>query len=425
MIVYKFGGASVADADNIKNVARIISKTKKRPLIVVISAMGKTTNALEKLLDEARSAGDFETTCDQLQGMHQEILSDLFTYKKNIPELNGYFATLKQNLDLLKDKPYDFAYDQVVSFGELISTRIVHAYLKEVGIDAGFWDARELIFTDNTYREGVVDWDKTNAAVQRKLAGSEHEVVVTQGFIGSSKEGKAITLGREGSDFTAAILSFCTDAEFMSIWKDVPGILTADPKLFENVAKIDRLSYREAIEMTYYGAKVIHPKTIKPIQNKNIPLWVKSFITPSSRGTLISGEIELTYPPMIVIEPKQALIHISTRDFSFVGEEHLSRLFQVFSSHRVRVNMMRNTAISFSVCTNDLQDRIDILQKEVESDFSMVVDHHLELITIRHFTEDLVSQMKRGKILLFEERLHQTIQMVVKDIPDMKRKEVK
>jgi aspartate kinase len=422
MIVYKFGGASVADAENIKNVAGIIAAAEKRPLIVVISAMGKTTNALEKLLNEARSTGNFQNSYDELQDLHEVILGKLFGYEKVIPELNEYFETLKSNLEELTNEPYDVAYDQIVSLGELISTRIVHSYLREIGMEVDFLDAREMIFTDNTYREGVVDWDKTTLSVQEKLKASNSDVLITQGFIGQSKEGKTITLGREGSDFTAAILSFCTDAESMSIWKDVPGILTADPRLFENVAKIDRLSYREAIEMTYYGAKVIHPKTIKPIQNKNIPLWVKSFIEPHGSGTLISGEIELTYPPMIVIEPNQALIHISTRDFSFVGEEHLSRLFQVFSNHRVRVNMMRNTAISFSVCTNDIKERIDVLQKEVEHDFNMVVDHHLELITIRHFTEDLVTQMKKGKILLFEERLHQTIQMVVKDIPDMKRK---
>ncbi|GLR18358.1 aspartate kinase [Portibacter lacus] len=423
MIVYKFGGASVADASNIKNVAEIIKNSEEKDIAVVISAMGKTTNALEDLLKISRSEKDFSERFNLLVDNHKEIIKELFGFAQEIPALNKLFDELNENLANLREEVYDYAYDQVVSFGELISTTIVYKYLEHLGLSAHFIDARQMIITDDTFREGIVDWEDTLSAVKAQLEKkSDEQIFITQGFIGSTKDGKTTTLGREGSDFTAAIVSFCIDADYMAIWKDVPGILTADPRLFDNVAKIDRLSYREAIEMTYYGAKVIHPKTIKPIQNKNIPLWVKSFVNPNGIGTLISGEIELTYPPMIVIEPDQALIHISTKDFSFVGEDHLSKLFQTFNKHRVRVNMMRNTAISFSVCTNNIEDRIQNLKKDIQGDFNMVVDHGLELITIRHYTEDLVEKLKKGKIQLFEERLQKTIQIVVKDVPNMIRK---
>lgn len=423
MIVYKFGGASVANAEKIKNVASIIGKEEKRPLFVVISAMGKTTNALEDLFISSRNGDGVSEKYERLVSDHKAIIADLFGNEDKVDLLDELFVQLQHNLEAFKGTAYDFAYDQIVSFGELISTVIIEAFLRTQGVDSKWVDARSTICTDSRYREGEIDWIKTQEKVDKLVSENANvDVLVTQGFIGGTQDGYTTTLGREGSDFTAAILSFCTDAERMSIWKDVPGVLTADPRLFENVAKIDRLSYKEAIEMTYYGAKIIHPKTIKPIQNKGIPLWVKSFIEPSGSGTLISGEIELTYPPMIVIEPNQALIHISTMDFSFVGEHHLSMLFSIFNNHRVRVNMMRNTAISFSVCTNDLPKRIATLQADIEGEFNMVVDHDLELITIRHFTEELVKKLKKGKIILFEERLHQTIQMVVKDVPDMVRK---
>jgi len=284
MIVYKFGGASVADAANIKNVSKIIGNADKKPLVVVVSAMGKTTNALEALLKESRGSGNFQEAMKQLRSTHREILAELFGYAKDIPLLDKYFDQLTSNLLDLLAESYDYAYDQIVSFGELISTSIVEAFLQEIGLESQFVDAREMIITDDTFREGIIDWEATETAVKEKLPSSQNaQIYVTQGFIGSNETGATTTLGREGSDFTAAILSFCLDAEYMAIWKDVPGVLTADPRIFQNVAKIDRLSYREAIEMTYYGAKVIHPKTIKPIQNKNIPLWVKSFKDPGGR----------------------------------------------------------------------------------------------------------------------------------------------
>ncbi len=420
MVVYKFGGASVADAGNIKNVSNIIRSYESENLVVVVSAIGKTTNALEDLLKSSRLDGNYSDKYQSFVNSCKQIVEELYGGPREVPALDELLQQLRDNLHSFRSESYDLSYDQIVSFGELISTTIIADYLNHIGLDCDYVDARKIIRTDDTFREGNIDWVATQDLVGKELAGKK--LVITQGFIGGESGGRTTTLGREGSDYTAAVLSFCLDAEYMSIWKDVPGILTADPRLFKNVEKIDRLSYREAIEMTYYGAKVIHPKTIKPIQNKNIPLWVKSFKNPEGLGTLISGELELTYPPMIVVESKQALIHISTKDFSFVGEEHLSKLFEKFNKHRVRINMMRNTAISFSVCTNNIAERIEKLQQDIQEEFTMVVDHHLELITIRHYTEDLVVQLKEGKILLFEERLKKTMQMVVKDVPKMERK---
>lgn len=254
------------------------------------------------------------------------------------------------------------------------------------------------------------------------MVESGNGFVITQGFIGSTTENFTITLGREGSDYTAAIFSYCLDAQDMTIWKDVPGVLTADPRIFENVIKIDRLSYREAIEMTYYGAKVIHPKTIKPLQNKSIPLYVKSFIDPAGAGTYISDEVEDTYPSIVTVEQDQALLLISTRDFSFVAEHHMSYLFQKIAEMRIQVNMMQNTAISFALCVNDIDDKIDRFAELIQGDFKVIIDRGLELITVRHYQRPLIESLQSGKIVLQEERTKNTYMMVVKDVPVMQRK---
>lgn len=287
-------------------------------------------------------------------------------------------------------------------------------------------DVRDVIITDNTYRDARIQWDITQKNAVAKILPTLKTVnhIVTQGFIGSTSENFTTTLGREGSDYTAAIISYCLDAESMHIWKDVPGVLTGDPRIFDEVIKLPRLSYKEAIEMTYYGAKVIHPKTIKPIQNKQIPLYVRPFLDPSSEGTIISNEKELSYPPVIVIEPDQVLLHISTNDFSFVAEHHLSMIFSLLAKYRLKVNMMRNTAISFSVCINNIPDRIKKFEKELGSEFKLISDNDLELITIRHFNEDILKDMKKNKLILFEERLQDTVQIVVKNLPKMKRKDI-
>jgi aspartate kinase len=427
MKVFKFGGASVRDANNIKNVCSIIHTYGNNKLLVVISAMGKMTNALEKVIKNYYEKGkeEGESSLDQVKHYHTKEVIALFDSEKEIlAELMTIFDSASSHLQQSDKSNFDLDYDQVVSCGELASTKIVFHYLQQQGIKASWLDARDVIQTDNTHREGDVDWKQTQSNIQQTVNDlfENSDVVITQGFIGRSTAGMTTTLGREGSDYTASIFSFCLDAESMSIWKDVPGILTGDPRRFENLTKIDRLSYKEAIEMTYYGAKVIHPKTIKPIQNKSIPLHVRSFIHPEGDGTMISDEVELNYPPVIVVEDNQALIHFSTKDFSFVAEHHLSRLFDLFTKHRIKVNMMRNTAISFTICTHENLQKLNALKEDLASEFKVVVDRGQELITVRHFNQQVVDELKKGKIVLFEERLSNTIQMVVKNVPVVKRK---
>ena len=428
--VFKFGGASVKDAAAIRNVANILKNNNKEKLVIVVSAMGKTTNALEKILKASfDKTGDVEALIEALKNDHFEnaeaLLGKKSTNAKQLfKEIEQLTKGIKKTLKEKGNKKYDRIYDQVVSVGEMLSTKILAAFLNEKKLSTSWVDARKIIKTDNTYREGIIDWQKTETCIQKVITPllQKNGFVITQGFIGGSKEKTTTTLGREGSDFSAAILSYCLDAEEMSIWKDVEGIMTADPRLFKKVTKIDRLSYREAIEMTYYGAKVIHPKTIKPIQNKNIPLYVRSFINPKGSGTLISGEADIHYPPVVVVEKDQILLQIATKDFSFVAEHHLSYIFKLFTEHRTKVNMMQNMAISFSVCVT-LKD-IDRLNKVIDflrKDFEVRVEKDLELITIRHYHKNVIEQLKKGKIVLLEERIRQTIQMVVKDVPMMER----
>ena len=425
--VFKFGGASVKDAPSIRNVANILKNHKKEKLVIVVSAMGKTTNALEKILNAAfEKSNDLNQLIDELKDKHiQEAIELVGKDNGIVKEIEKLINGLRKSIQTRGNQSYDKLYDQVVSVGELLSTKIVNAFLNKEKLSSTWVDARKIIKTDNTYREGVIDWSKTESTIQKIVTPllRKNGYVVTQGFIGGSKEKTTTTLGREGSDFSAAILSYCLDAEEMSIWKDVEGIMTGDPRLFKKVTKIDRLSYREAIEMTYYGAKVIHPKTIKPIQNKNIPLYVRSFINPKGKGTLISGEADIHYPPVVVVEKDQVLLQIATKDFSFVAEHHLSYIFKLFTDYRIKVNMMQNMAISFSVCItlkdiNRLTKVIAILNKK----FEVRVEKNLELITIRHYHQDVIKQMKKGKIVLLEERIRQTIQLVIKDVPLMERK---
>lgn len=425
--VFKFGGASIKDAAAIRNVADILKSYKDQSLVIVVSAAGKTTNALEKVVEaHANQDGSAAKLLNEIKENHYQIIRELFGEKHEIYSIvNDTFVEIDWVLEEAPHENYDLMYDQIVSIGELVSSKIVHAYLNEIGLMSRWLDARDIIRTNDIYREGWVIWEETLKNADEKIPPllENGGFVITQGFIGSTSENYTTTLGREGSDYTAAIFSHCLDAESMTIWKDVPGVLTADPRLFENVIKLDRLSYREAIEMTYYGAKVIHPKTIKPLQNKSIPLYVKSFIEPSGEGTCISDEAVDQYPPIISIEPNQALLYISTRDFSFVAEHHLSHLFKLIAEFRIQVNMMQNTAISFAVCVNDIDDRIERFTNSLQENFKVIVDRNLELIAVRHYREDLLESLKAGKIVLLEERIRQTVQLVVKNVPLMKRKE--
>lgn len=425
--VFKFGGASVKDSEGFRNVGQILQKYSDEKIVVVVSAMGKTTNALEEVVKSFYAQdGQTEALLLKIKSSHVALIQELFPVSQAVlDDINDAFVEIEWVLEEVPHEDYDYTYDQIVSMGELLSSKILIHYLQHLKISSKWLDVRDVILTDNTYRDARIQWDTTQSNAKHKiipmLETANH--IVTQGFIGTTSENFTTTLGREGSDYTAAILSYCLDADSMHIWKDVPGVLTGDPRIFDEVIKMPRISYNEAIEMTYYGAKVIHPKTIKPLQNKQIPLFVRPFLDPSSEGTVISDEKEMSYPPVIVIEHDQTLLHISTNDFSFVAEHHLSMIFALLAKHRLKVNMMRNTAISFSVCVNNIPDRIKKFEKELGTEFKMIQDNDLELVTIRHYNEDILKDMKKNKLILFEEKLQDTVQMVVRNLPKMKRKE--
>lgn len=425
--VFKFGGASVKDSEGFKNVGQIIQKYDQEKIVIVVSAMGKTTNALEEVVKSYYAQDEHtEELLLKIKASHVALIQELFPVSQAVlDDINDAFVEIEWVLEEAPHEDYDYTYDQIVSMGELLSSKILTHYLQYLKINSKWLDVRDVILTDNTYRDARIQWDATQTNARNKitpmLETTNH--IVTQGFIGSTSENFTTTLGREGSDYTAAILSYCLDAESMHIWKDVPGVLTGDPRIFDEVIKMPRISYNEAIEMTYYGAKVIHPKTIKPLQNKLIPLFVRPFLDPTSEGTVISDEKEMSYPPVIVIEHEQTLLHISTNDFSFVAEHHLSMIFALLAKYRLKVNMMRNTAISFSVCVNNIPERIRKFEKELGSEFKMIQDNDLELVTIRHYNEDILKDMKKNKLILFEEKLRDTVQMVVRNLPKMKRKE--
>lgn len=424
--VFKFGGASLNSPERIQQVAEILRGVKDQKLLIVVSAMGKTTNELEHIVEayaaqNGKAQALFETfkqkcfgTCMALFDQQHEVFVSV----------NDALVEIEWVLEEEPHENYDYTYDQIVPVGEIVSSIIVHAFLNKQGLPTQWLDARDIILTDNIYREGWVQWKETqeNAIRMAKPMLEQPGFVITQGFIGTTSENFTTTLGREGSDYTAAIFSFCLDAASMTIWKDVPGVLTGDPRLFDNVTKLDLLSYKEAIEMTYYGAQVIHPKTIKPLQNKSIPLYVKSFLDPEGSGTYISDEVVDNYPPLVAVESTQALLHISTRDFSFVAEHHMSHLFGLIAEHRLQVNMMQNTAICFSICVNDVEVKVEAFTKAIQHEFKVIIDRDLELITVRHYQEKILEELRADKIVLLEERIRQTVQMVLKSVPIMKRK---
>jgi len=418
-MVYKFGGASIKDSESIKKVCHIISDANK-PLIVVVSALGKTTNALEEVVKLYFK--DRELAIKNFRGIisaHVDIANDLGIQTSNYLEsINEIMVSVDWLLEIEPEDPYDYVYDQVVSAGELMSTKLLNLYLIQQGLDSEWLDIRDVIITNDQYRDPKVDWERTQKNVEDQIKSKwvDSRILITQGFIGSTTDNNTTTLGREGSDFTGAILSYSLDAEKYTIWKDVDGVLTGDPRIFKNVSKLDSLSYAEAIEMTYYGAKVIHPKTIKPLQNKSIPLEVRSFIKPELSGTIVSDITNVEIPPIVVVEPKQALVHFSTKDFSFIAENHLKEIFSEIASHRVRVNLMRNTAISFSICVNDVEDRITNLLASLQGDYNIDIERDLELVTIRHYNDSIIQNMKLNKVVLFEERLEHMIQMVVRKL---------
>jgi aspartate kinase len=430
MKVFKFGGASVSTIERIRNVGVILKNYGDQQLLVVVSAMGKTTNALEKVV-EAFFTGNkdealrlFETvkqehlaTAKQLRALNPQTVSSIGGPSDDgaFP-LNDFFTEVEW---LLHDKPvrdYDYYYDQVVCIGELLSTAIVSEYLNGAGIDNAWIDVRDILRTDNNFRDARIDWKTTADKVNQDLLPlwKNAPIVLTQGFIGATDENESTTLGREGSDYTAAVFANLLDAESQTIWKDVQGVMNADPKLYRDAKWIRELNYREVIEMAYYGAQVIHPKTIKPLQNKNIPLLVKSFIHPEEEGTTIHNKNVDQLPPIIVYKEAQVAMQLSSRDFSFVGEGLTAELYRWFEQIKFKPNLTQNAAISLLCIVDDHPEKVDALAHAASAHFDVQVTRGLTLLTIRHYNNELLQQLCRDCEIILEQKTVETIQVLMK-----------
>lgn len=413
MKVFKFGGASVKDADGIKNVAAIIQQYGEKDLVVVVSATGKTTNALEVVIKAYFDNTDAVAAFDIVKKNHHKICMDLFGNEQHevFDKLQNIYAEVDWQLEEQRKEAYNYVYDQIVSQGELISTVILSAYLNEAGVKNNWLDVRDVMKTDDTYREAVVDWTKTQSlmnSIVKPLVNNS--IIVTQGFIGCTAENCTTTLGREGSDYTAAIFANMLDAQNQTIWKDVPGVMNGDPRVFNDAVFLDEISFKEAVEMTFYGATVIHPKTIKPLQNKGIPLLVKSFINPEGKGTVVGGS-DNNLPPIRIVKGNQALITLHTKDFSFVEDEVVAKIFTAFSDANLKLNMMQQGAISFEAIVDHIPEKIELVKTALQANFDFSIDTDLSIITIRHYTDfAYINQYKSEKKTILEQRRPSTYQ---------------
>ena len=419
MKVFKFGGASINTADRIKNTGDIIASYKGEKLLIIISAMGKTTNALEKVVDaffDGRK-DDALQLFQQVKDAHLNTLKYLITlnWQKAENQLKDFFTEVEW---LLHDKPvreYDYYYDQIVCCGELLSTSLVSIYLNEAGIQNTWVDVRDIVRTDNNFRDAYINWNYTQQKVKADIEPlfKDTDIVITQGFIGATDENESTTLGREGSDFSAAIFANILDAESQTIWKDVEAVMSADPKEFPDAENMYALSYREVVEMAYYGAQVIHPKTIKPLENKNIPLHVRCFLKPDLPGTIISNKPVHNLPPVIVLKKDQVLMQLSSKDFSFVEEKPLSQLHELFDLIKIRPNLSQHGAVSLLCCLDDKAEKIEKLALAASEIFDVQLEKNLTLLTIRHYTEEKIAELTKGKTIVLEQKTTETIQVLM------------
>lgn len=418
MRVFKFGGASVRDAQSVQNVHNIISKYTDKPLVVVVSAMGKTTNKFENLVNAHFQQEPTSAILEDLRICHGEIAKDLFGDKAKpvLEEIDNTLVEVEWALDDPDGLDRHFQYDQIVSIGEMLSTKIISAYLKSQGLENEWVDARDLIRTDNNYQDAKIDWDTTKQMTNRRVSQAlkKANVIVTQGFIGGTSENFTTTLGREGSDFTAAILAYCLAADDVTIWKDVPGVLNADPKFYDDTVLIPEMSYFDAMELAYFGTSVIHPKTIKPLQNSNIPLYVRSFVDHDSPGTVVSNRDDLKIVPSFIVKPNQVLISITPKDYSFVSETHFTNIYSVLSSIRMKANCAQNSAVNFSFSTNNDAEKLKALQDQLSDEYYLAYVEDAELVTVRYFDEETIARITQGKELLLDHRTPTSAQLVVK-----------
>lgn len=402
MQVSKFGGASVKNADAVRNLSEIVEKLPK-PQVIVVSAMGKMTNAFEVLVDHYFS-GEKEAMARQynyIRQYHESVVSDLFG-NLELPVLEPFlqlFSDLKNRLEQQPSMHFDYEYDQIVSFGELLSTRVVSTFLNHLGIENQWVDVRHVLKTDDIYRDATVDWELTPRLMQEIFTFEDVPVYVTQGFLGGTLSNISTTLGREGSDYTAAVIGNALDAEKVTVWKDVPGILNADPRIFPDAEKIDTLSYAETIELSYYGAQVIHPKTLKPLQNKQIPLFVRSFLDSEIQGTIIGRDGEQNSMPIFILKRNQVFLTLSPRDFSFITEGNLSEILALFSQHRVRINLLQTSALNFTACVDNRKELMPLMEKLKEK-LVLRYNNNVELLTIRHYTQSVIDEKLKGRSVI-------------------------
>ncbi len=421
MQVYKFGGASIESPERMKALLPIIAEAKDQ-LIIVVSAKGKTTNLLENIVQEACN-NNKQKASDLLKALEEDhldfaskVLKHSF-FEQTKLELNEYFSELQWAVDDADAARFDYSYDQIVCMGELLSTKIFCAYVQSEGLNFEWIDSRDIIRTDDTYRDAKVDWTYTQNQAQEAIGKllKEGKNVVLQGFIGSTSDNASVTLGREGSDYSAAIMAAMLQASSVTIWKDVEGLKNADPKLFNDTVKVEAITYHEVIEMAYYGAQVIHPKTIKPLQNNNIPLYVKCFLDKDLKGTVIQNEVSsIFYPPLIILKKNQVLLQVTTRDFSFITEDNLSNLYSIFHKLKIKINLIQNAAISFVACIDNKEELIKQLISLLEKDFKVFSNDDVSLLTIRHYTAETLFNLTKGRHTLLEQKTRETVQVVLK-----------
>ncbi len=413
MKIFKFGGASVKDADGVKNVGTVLSVLNIEKCLVVVSAMGKTTNALEKVVAAYFEKSAYSEEISTIKVFHLDICKALFPEEHPVFDcVSGYFQRMENFLTANLVPDYNFVYDQIVSVGEMVSSEILSAYLNFVHLENTWLDARKYIVTDSNYREGNINWKQTEENIS---ALPQDQCYVTQGFIGAEARGFTVTLGREGSDYSAAIFAFCLNAASMTIWKDVPGVMTGDPRKFENVSLLSGISYEEAIEMAYYGASVIHPKTLQPLKQKNIPFFVKSFVEPQKSGTKIDNSKENELVESYIVKENQHLLRISTRDFAFIAEEHISQIFALLAKYKVKTSLMQNSAISLALCVEDKYGMMDDLLQELRINFNAEVVKGVSLFTVRNAKLDELNQFYKNKNIILEQITNRTVQVVTNE----------
>ncbi len=417
MRIFKFGGASVKDADGVKNVFDVLQKVGYEDVLLVVSAMGKTTNALEVVIKNYfDKSAELNASIQEVKKYHNQILLDLFEDEEHdvFWDVNNHFADFEYFVRSNKSPNYNFVYDQIVSYGEIISTTILSHYMNYRKVDTQWLDVRNYIKTDNTYRDAEVNWEVTQKNIV-KIAKKKN-LFITQGFVGADENGFTTTLGREGSDYTAAIFAYCLNAESVTIWKDVPGVMNADPRFFENATLLNQISYREAIELAFYGASVIHPKTLQPLQKKEIPLYVKSFINPLLAGTSVSkGEDLEPKLPCFIVKKNQLLLSLSSIDFSFIMEENISEIFSLLHQFKIKVSLIQNSAISFSICIEDKFGNFNELKKTLSKKFKVAYNENVSLYTIRHFDEKALKMVEKNKTVLLKQVSRETLQIVTKE----------